>query len=142
MFPFSPHEALLQLPEKSLIYSIQRRDVIGASIIDLFKFSDDLPDDPSTLWKWWSSAVMPHRARRSMYSDTDGERYRYARWSVNKKNLLKIEDKQGNEDDGLKGDEGKLDEEELDNITSFGQASSVRWLGTKKIGFALTIYYP
>ena len=77
-----------------------------------------------------------------MYSDTDGERYRYARWSVNKKNLLKIEDKQGNEDDGLKGDEGKLDEEELDNITSFGQASSVRWLGTKKIGFALTIYYP
>ena len=44
--------------------------------------------------------------------------------------MLKIEDKQGNEDDGLKGDEGKLDEEELNNITSFGQASSVQSLGT------------
>ena len=42
-----------------------------------------------------------------MYSYTDGERCRYARWSVNKKTLLKIEDKQGNEDDDLKGDEGK-----------------------------------
>ena len=76
-----------------------------------------------------------------MYSYTDGERCRYARWSVNKKSLLKIEDKQGNEDDVLKGDEGKLDEEESNNITSVGQASSVQSLRTKKIGFALTICY-
>ena len=76
-----------------------------------------------------------------MYSHTDGERCRYARWSFNKFFLLKIEDKQGNEDDGLKGDEGKLDEEEFNNITSFGQASSVQSSGTKIIGFALTIYY-
>lgn len=78
-----------------------------------------------------------------MYSYTDGERCRYARWPVNQNFLLKIEDKQGNEDDGLKGDEGKLDEEELNNITSFGQASSVQlFSGRRKYDSPSLSIYP